>query len=168
MTGVKRTDPQRINRSAYPAVSRRPGVLVADDTGLVLTMLKFALEARGFAVWLTMDGGDAIDLYRRHHEGIDLVLLDVHMPGLDGPHTLDALRRFDPDVLACFMTGDAGPYGRADLLARGASRVFDKPFAAAELARALDDVLDSAGRSARPDRPPRPRLITNAVTDTTR
>ena len=60
-------------------------------------------------MWLAVDGDDALDLYQRHRAEIDLVLLDVQMPGLDGPRTLDALREFDPDVLACFMTGSAKP-----------------------------------------------------------
>jgi CheY-like chemotaxis protein len=128
---------------------RQPGVLIADDMGLILTLLKFALEKDGFAVWLAVDGDDALDLYRRHRTEIDLVLLDVQMPGLDGPRTLDALRRFDPDVLACFMTGDADPYTRSDLLARGAARVFAKPFVAPTLTRTLRDILESAGRIAR-------------------
>lgn len=111
-----------------PSNSRNPGILLADDMALILTLLKFELESRGFAVWLAVDGDDALDLYRRHGTKIDLVLLDVQMPGLDGPHTLEALQRINPDVVACFMTGNAGRYSEEDLLERGAACIFNKPF----------------------------------------
>src|SRR5262245_47568164 len=98
---------QEHSRSSHqvPAVNpRHPGILIADNLGLVLTLLKFELEPRGFKVWLAVDGEDALDLYRRHSTEIDVVLLDVHLSGLDGPDTLAALQRLSPDILACFMT----------------------------------------------------------------
>src|SRR5262249_58605364 len=51
-----------------PRLPRNPGILIADDMGLILTLLKFELEACGFTVWLAVDGDDAVDLYRRNHE----------------------------------------------------------------------------------------------------
>ena len=63
------------------------------------------MRSHGLAVWLAADGPEAVELYRGHRDTIDVVLLDVQMPGLDGPATLTALREFDPGVLCCFMTG---------------------------------------------------------------
>jgi len=119
------------------ASPRNPGILIADDMGLMLTLLKLELEPRGFNVWLAVDGDDALDLYRRHRSQIDVVLLDVQMPGLDGPHTLEALQRFNPDVVACFMTENPGIYTEKDLLQRGAACVFKKPCQPAEVAICL-------------------------------
>jgi CheY-like chemotaxis protein len=127
--------------SADAASARNPGILIADDLPIILTVLKFELESRGFNVWLAVDGEDAVDLYRSHHNEIDLVLLDVQMPGLDGPHTLEALQRLNPDVIACFMTGNAGRYTKEDLLNRGATLIFSKPFRTAEIAALLERVV---------------------------
>jgi CheY-like chemotaxis protein len=110
------------------AIARNPGILVVDDMALILTLLKFELESRGFNAWLAVDGDDALDLYRRHRDEIDLVLLDVQLPGLDGPNTFDAIRRLNPHVVACFMWGNTGIYTEEELLARGAAWVFRKPF----------------------------------------
>jgi CheY-like chemotaxis protein len=126
---------------ATPSPVRNPGILIADDAALILTLLKFELESRGFNVWLGVDGDDALDLYRRHREEIDLVLLDVQMPGLDGPHTLEALRRLNPDVVACFMTGNLAHYQEQDLLDCGVAWVFSKPFRPADIADLLEKVL---------------------------
>jgi CheY-like chemotaxis protein len=118
-------------------VGRKPGILIADDMGLMLTLLKFELEPRGFNVWLAVDGDDALDIYRHHRDEIDLLLLDVHMPRLDGPHTLDACKRLNPHVVSFFMTSDAGIYTEKNLLERGAICVFSKPFRPADVADLL-------------------------------
>ena len=50
----------------------------------------------------------AVDLYRRHRDEIAAALLDVRMPGMNGPETLEALREIDPHLRCSFMTGDPG------------------------------------------------------------
>ena len=97
------------------------------------SLLQAVLQHQGFSVWLAANGRDALQLYQQFRPRIDLVLLDVRMPGLDGPQTLAALRRLNPVVVGCFMTGYAGDYTEADLLGHGAVRVFAKPFDFGEL-----------------------------------
>jgi DNA-binding NtrC family response regulator len=82
-------------------------------------------------------------LYGRHRQGIAVVLLDVVMPGMDGPRTLAALQTISPAVPCCFMTGDPNPYTAEALLQFGAVRVFRKPFALDEVTETLDQL---AGR----------------------
>jgi CheY-like chemotaxis protein len=65
------------------------------------------------------------------------VLLDVRMPGQDGPQTLAALRHVAPDVLACFMSGDMVGYQPEELREGGARFVFAKPFSLEDLAQTL-------------------------------
>src|SRR5262245_7085241 len=82
---------------------RNSRILIADNMGLTLALLRIELEPRGFSVWVATDGAHARDVYRENHELIDLVLLDVELPLLDGPQTLAALQAINPRVLACFM-----------------------------------------------------------------
>jgi two-component system, OmpR family, response regulator len=103
-------------------------ILVVDDEPLIRQMLELALPPHGLAVRTAAGGRQALDLYRTHRDTIDLVLLDVNMPGLDGPQTLARLREIDPDVRCCFMTGHSSRYGAGQLLAMGADHVFGKPF----------------------------------------
>src|SRR4029077_6896841 len=79
------------------------GFLVVDDETAVLYVLAARLRIEGFKVWLACHGHQAIELYLRHREAIAVVLLDVVMPGMDGPHTLTALRKLCPTVCCCFM-----------------------------------------------------------------
>jgi DNA-binding NtrC family response regulator len=86
---------------------------------------------------LAAHGQQAIELYRRHLQAIAVVLLDVLMPGMDGPHTLLALQKLCPAVRCCFMTGNPGSYTEEALLLMGAIRVFRKPFAFTEVVDTL-------------------------------
>src|SRR5260370_467742 len=91
---------------APPATPRTYGILVVDDQASVGSVLDVALRQEGFTVWLAVNGQEALDLYRRCRRTIDAVLLDVRMPGWDGPRTLAALRELNPKIRCCFMSGD--------------------------------------------------------------
>ena len=127
-----------------PATSqRKPGILVVDDDDAVRAMLDLGLRQYGFAVWLAANGQDALGIYQRNGSEIDLVLLDVRMPGLDGPHTLAALSQLNPQIRSCFMTGQAGKYGEDELLKLCATHVFHKPFQLAEVVQILRNLIGS-------------------------
>jgi DNA-binding response OmpR family regulator len=119
---------------AEPQASACPGILVVDDDAMLLTLLRTVLSHRGFRVWTASEGHAAVDLFREHQAQVSLVLLDVCMPGLDGPRTLAELRRVEPALRACFMSGHTGDHGVDDLLGQGSLRFFGKPFAIHELA----------------------------------
>jgi CheY-like chemotaxis protein len=115
----------------------KPGVLVVDDNHLVRIMVQLGLERNGFDVWMASGGREAIRLYRQHRDSIAVVLLDVHMPRLDGPQTLEALRELNPEVVVCFMSGDATACEPEEQRQRGAACVIAKPFHLDQLANVL-------------------------------
>jgi len=127
------------------ATPRAYGVLVVDDEGALRGLLNVGMRQEGFAVWLAANSREALDLYRRHRETIDLVLLDVLMPGLDGPQTLAALQELNPQIRCCFMSGNLGGYTEERLRGLGAAAVLQKPFRLAEAAQLLRQ-LASNGR----------------------
>src|SRR5205814_4909737 len=96
--------------AASRATPRAYGILVVDDEAAMRGVLNIAMRQQGFVVWLAANGREALDLYRRHRAAIDVILLDVRMPGLDGPQTLAALQEINPHVRCCFMSGDLGSY----------------------------------------------------------
>ncbi len=126
----------------FLATPRPHGVLIADDEADVRDVLHDKLRREGFSVWLAADGQEALDLYRTHRENIDVVLLDVCMPGLDGPRTLAALQEITPQVRCCFMSGYLSDHFEKDLRGLGAAKVFAKPFQ-------LDEVVNVLGYLAR-------------------
>lgn len=136
-----------MSSTAFCATPRPHGVLIADDEADVREVLHDKLRQEGFSVWLAADGQEALELYRNHRETIDVALLDVCMPGLDGPQTLAALRKVTPRVRCCFMSGDLGSYSEEKLRGLGAASVFAKPFRLDEVTRALEELASQTGTS---------------------
>jgi len=118
-----------------PHVPRRPVILVVDDEARIRAWLGVALPQNGFSVKLAAGGQEAVDSYR-NNPTIALVLLDVLMPGMDGPRTLQALQTVNPKVCCCFLN-ERNVYSPAELLALGASRVFVKMPPLPELIQSL-------------------------------
>jgi CheY-like chemotaxis protein len=133
--------------AVIPGVPGKYGILVIDDDEGVRGVLSVALRQQGFAVWLAADGQEALDLYRHHGPVIDVVVIDVRMPGLDGPQTLAALQVLDPQIRCCFMSADLGSYTAESLRNQGAAAVFPKPFHLAEVARVLWELASKADLS---------------------
>jgi CheY-like chemotaxis protein len=116
----------------------RPTVLVIDDDSAVRKVLGAMLEHQGFTARQARSGDEGVAVYGRHRDQISAVVLDVQMPGMDGPQTLAELRELDPGVPCVFVTGNSPNYTPGELAARGAT-VLSKPVTPAELGRAIRD-----------------------------
>jgi two-component system OmpR family response regulator len=131
---MTRSDDGSHNESQVIGQPPRPcGVLVVDDNEDIRAVLRAGLGASGFAVWLAADGYEGTAVYQEHGPTIGLLLLDVCMPGRDGPETLAAIRALNPHIPCCFMSGDLGEYTEQQLLSMGAAAVFYKPVRFTEL-----------------------------------
>jgi CheY-like chemotaxis protein len=110
-------------REIRPAVL---GILIVDDEDTIRRVISRRFQMEGFRVWEAPSGAEAVELFQVFQDEIQGVLLDVCMPGLDGPETLQRIRAINPRVLACFLTGYSDKYTDDDLLQRGATEVFLK------------------------------------------
>lgn len=128
-----------------PIDQRRPGILVVDDDEQVLQLVAACLRGRGLEVWTARGAQEAVECHRQHAQRLDLVLLDIQMPSVDGPGTLKALRQTDPRLRFCFMTGDSGGYRLSDLLAMGALDIFIKPFDLPAFGDAVSQLIGQPG-----------------------
>ena len=116
----------------------KPMVLLVDDDEKVRHFVGIALHKLGYEVYAAESGAEAVRAYRQDPKAFAAVLLDVSMPGLIGPETLAELKRCNPEVRSCFVTGNANPAGLGGL---GARCVLTKPFRAKELSAALHGLL---------------------------
>ena len=135
----------RAGRNVSPTLrnklDRPRGLLVVDDDPVVRTILGMLFRQHGLHVRLASNGNDAVDVYRRHGDEIALVLLDVLMPVMDGPHTFARLREIDPSVACYFMSGDCHPYTEDELLSMGAIGFAAKPFTEEMFEEIVDQCL---------------------------
>ena len=123
-------------------------VLLVEDEELVRGLVRQVLEAQGYRVLEAPHGPAALALARVHaRDPLHLLVSDVVMPQMDGPTLALALREQRPALPVLFMSGysDSGPRSAASDLPR--SSFLQKPFAPAQLARAVRDALDAARRA---------------------
>lgn len=83
----------------------RSGILVVDDDHDFLVLTEKLLEDMGFRTWTALDGKKAIELAESIEDRIDLVLLDVAMPIMDGAEAFPELRKILPSTRVVFYTG---------------------------------------------------------------
>jgi two-component system OmpR family response regulator len=116
-------------------------LLLVDDEEDIRRAARLSLERLGG--WEVMTAGSAEEAVTAAHTGpVDAVLLDVMMPGEDGPATLERLRPVvGPGVPVVFLTARVQPGDVERLLALGAAGVIAKPFDPTELPAELDRVL---------------------------
>jgi hypothetical protein len=134
---------------ASVASARR--VLVADDEPVVRRLTERMLRQLGYEVQGAADGDEALRAFQREPDAFDLVVIDVMMPKLKGPETLEQMRAIRPELKALFVTGYAGvPSDLSEPDGRPALRMLQKPFTALQLAeeiRLVVDVLATASSS---------------------
>lgn len=116
-------------------------VLIVDDIEPIRGMIASSLKEVGISTYLAENGHAAVWLYEQHRDEIGVVLLDVNMPGLDGPDTFMQLRKLSPSLPIAFMSGDSSPYSISDLLAMGPVELFTKPLFVKEVVEVLKRVL---------------------------
>jgi two-component system cell cycle sensor histidine kinase/response regulator CckA len=136
-------------RSTPPPLQaeRRGTVLVIDDERAVRQMTAVSLESTGHAVLTAASGREGVALFQARPREIELVLLDLTMPEMNGEQTLRALQAIDPHVQALVMTG----YAEDDVHERfepdELAGFLAKPFARDELFGAVDAALRRARRA---------------------
>lgn len=110
----------------------RPRVLIVDDDRLLCDLLNDYLEGEGFEIINSHDGESALEKLKNPASGIDLIVLDVLMPSLDGLTTLRRLRTITSTPVI-MLSARGEPEDRALGLELGASDYLGKPFLPAEL-----------------------------------
>lgn len=121
-------------------------VLVVDDDAAVRRVIRRALEAVGCEVVEIDDGADAADLVDGLRPAV--VLLDIHMPRLDGIAVADELSETHPDVAVVMVSGDAGESRERLARERGAVGFLPKPLDLEALRRTVIANLARSSPSA--------------------
>lgn len=122
-------------------VGRGEMILLVDDEASILKTVKTTLESYNYRVLTAPDGTEAVARYSQHQSEIQVVLLDMMMPGMDGPTTLAALRQLAPDVLVIATSG-LWPKGRlAAEVGAGEMAFLQKPYTDEQLLTLLARVI---------------------------
>ena len=119
----------------------RPGILLVDDEPAMIELGRELLESEGYNVLTASDGRQAVDIYRTQWQHIDLAVLDLVMPKLDGGQTYLEMKKINPDVKAFFCTGYSTDQVITSLLAEENLLALQKPFRPKEFTKLVKDLL---------------------------
>ena len=139
----RREEDDKVKKSG--AVHGKGKILVVDDEDVFREMMKDVLGYLGYDVLLSENGEQGIKAYREHHDEIDLVILDMNMPVMDGKEMFRELKKIDSNVKALLATGFAMDGEVHELMTEGVMGFIQKPFMIEDISKAIDALLKIEG-----------------------
>ncbi len=119
-------------------------ILLVDDEDYIIDVARLMLEGLGYILLIANNGQAALDLFNEHKETIDLVILDMVMPDMDGEAVFKEMRQVQPDVKVLFASGYYVMEETSNLLQEGGSDFLQKPFNMNQLSTKIRKILESA------------------------
>jgi CheY-like chemotaxis protein len=117
-------------------------VLLVDDEDRIVDIGKKILKLMGYKVLVAKNGKEAIELYKKNHDKIDIVILDMIMPEMGGGEAYDRLKEINPHVRVLLSSGYSINGEATEILERGCNGFAQKPFSMKELSRRIREILD--------------------------
>jgi len=125
--------------AAQPAPRAARTILLVEDDEALRRSVTRMLEHLGYRVYVAADGVEAVEVFRRQHLDVDVVLLDVGMPRQGGARTFDEMKAIDPDVKVLLSSGYHGDHLEPQLRA-GVHGFLPKPYTLQQLVDALKTI----------------------------
>jgi CheY-like chemotaxis protein len=119
-------------------------ILLVDDETIVIGVGKQMLEKLGFSVLTATSGKEALDILKVNKGNIDLVVLDMIMPGMGAGDTYDQLRALDPAIKVLLSSGYGVDDHTNELLKRGCKGFIQKPFNMQVLSDKIEEIMKPA------------------------
>ena len=116
-------------------------ILVVDDEPTIRLLFSRILTKSNYNVLTAENGYKAVEIYREENNNIDLVILDMAMPGISGEQTFNLLKEIDENVKAYILSGYNLKGDIDRILEAGALGYFQKPISRAQLLECIEDVF---------------------------
>jgi len=122
-------------------ILKEKSILIVDDEDMVRELAKGVLASTGINIYEAMSGEEAIRIFKKHRNKIDVVFLDVIMPGLKGDVVLQRLREIKKDVKVIISSGFMSEEQRNKLKEYTIEAFLDKPFTDEDIVGKIINVL---------------------------
>ncbi len=116
-------------------------ILLVDDEDSVRNVSTKQLESLGYNVITAKDGSEAINIFRKEKDNVDLILLDMIMPVLSGEKTFLELKKIKPEVKVIFISGYGKDSRAISTVKKGAISFIQKPFKLKNLSEVVYNAL---------------------------
>jgi len=128
-------------RSPGKVVNGEGTILFVDDEDMITEVGKEMLKHLGYEVMIAKNGQEAIDTYGQNVGGIDLVILDMVMPGMNGGNTYDQLKKINPEIKVLLSSGYSLNGQASEILNRGCNGFIQKPFDMKAISLKVSEIL---------------------------
>jgi CheY-like chemotaxis protein len=118
-------------------------ILIVDDEEIVMDVTRELIELMGYRVFTARSGEEGVDLYRKMGTDIDMVILDMIMPGMGGSEVFDRLREMNPEARILLSTGFSLSDQAQEIMDKGCNGFIQKPFQPGELSLKIRQILDA-------------------------
>lgn len=133
---------RKVVKTAVEITKGTETILLTDDEENILEVSQDILEAMGYRVFTAGDGNEAIEVYKKNRNDIDIVLLDIVMPNMGGGKVYDRMKEINPDIKVLLLSGYSIDGEARKILERGCNGFIQKPFDIKELSAKLREILD--------------------------
>jgi CheY-like chemotaxis protein len=116
-------------------------ILLVDDEAVIVEVTKDILETLGYQVMTASTGREAIEIYQKEKDRIDMIILDMIMPGMGGGETLDHLKTINPAAKVILSSGYSLDGEAKKIMDRGVQSFLQKPFRIEQLSQKIRGVL---------------------------
>ncbi|MCX6120741.1 MAG: PAS domain S-box protein [Ignavibacteriales bacterium] len=117
-------------------------ILFVEDEEMLIQMVTFLLESKGYKVLCARDGLEAVQVYQSHKQEIALVLTDMGLPVMTGTDEFKKIREINPNSKVIFASGYFEPDLKSELLKDGANGFIQKPYEPNDILRIVRQALD--------------------------
>ncbi|MBT3379232.1 MAG: response regulator [Lentisphaerae bacterium] len=134
---------EKQEKTEEPRQVRQAGrVLLVDDEEMLRNVVSRMLAKLKYQVVTASNGKEAVDYYAKSGDDVDLVILDMMMPVMDGRDCFRGLKEMDPDVKVLLSTGSAFEGQSQALMGEGVLGFVQKPYRMNELADKIKEILE--------------------------
>jgi PAS domain S-box-containing protein len=118
-------------------------ILLIDDEKMIIEVGRKMMESLGYLVVTAGKGEEALTLYRKRYDHIDLIILDMIMPYMGGKDVFNRIREINPKAKVLLSSGYSLNGQAQEIMAQGCNGFIQKPFDTIELSRKIREILDS-------------------------
>jgi two-component system, cell cycle sensor histidine kinase and response regulator CckA len=118
-------------------------ILIVDDEPLILQYCREMIKSLGFSVFSAHKAEEAITIFKEHHRDIDVTILDLIMPKMNGLQLLEALRSINPEIKTIITTGHTLDSRISEKITRGSHQYLKKPYTRDQLANSIAILMAS-------------------------
>jgi two-component system cell cycle sensor histidine kinase/response regulator CckA len=125
-------------------VKGKETVLLVDDEDMIIDVAQRMLEKLGYKVFAARDGKEAVEVFRKHKDKIDAIVLDMIMPKMSGGEAFDRIKEIKPDIKVLLSSGYSINGQASEILNRGCHGFIQKPFNLQSLSTSLRSILEES------------------------